>query len=121
MHCQWRPFNICVWDVLRLSSFFSWKVPVAMFGYFALAAVVLKTAAPDYKELWRELSRLEGRFAFVHARTKSCAVRHLDSLVPAHACSCWGPAVVLLACLFSLRCLMLLLPCSDSRGPWMHA
>ena len=77
MHCQWRPFNICVWDVLRLSSFFSWKVPVAMFGYFALAAVVLKTAAPDYKELWRELSRLEGRFAFVHARTKSCAVRHL--------------------------------------------
>ena len=46
---------------------------------------VLKTAAPDYKELWRELSRLEGRFAFVHARTKSCAVRHLDSLVPPDA------------------------------------
>ena len=90
MHCQWRPFNICVWDVLRLSSFFSWKVPVAMFGYFTLAAIVLKTAAPDYKELWRELSRLEGRFAFVHARTKSCAVRHLACLV----CCCWGPAVV---------------------------
>ena len=94
MHCQWRPFNICVWDVLRLSSFFSWKVPVAMFGYFTLAAIVLKTAAPDYKELWRELSRLEGRFAFVHARTKSCAVRHLACLVPARAWCCWGPAAV---------------------------
>ena len=44
-----------------------------MFGYFLAAAFVLKTVAPDYKQLWRELSRLEGRFAFVHARTKSCA------------------------------------------------
>jgi ABC-type uncharacterized transport system fused permease/ATPase subunit len=42
-------------------------------GYFALATVTLKVAAPDYRELWRELSRLEGRFSFVHARTKSCA------------------------------------------------
>ena len=102
MDCQWRPFNICVWDVLRLSSFFSWKVPVAMFGYFTLAAIVLKTAAPDYKELWRELSRLEGRFAFVHARTKSCAVRRPPASflrMPADAGSlllCISPASSLL-------------------------
>jgi ABC-type uncharacterized transport system fused permease/ATPase subunit len=70
---MWRPFNIVVWDTFRLATFFNWKVPVAMMGYFALAAITLKIAAPDYKELWRELSRLEGRFSFVHARTKSCA------------------------------------------------
>ena len=116
MHCQWRPFNICVWDVLRLSSFFSWKVPVAMFGYFTLAAIVLKTAAPDYKELWRELSRLEGRFAFVHARTKSCAVRHL---APSSLRMPGAPRSLLLSliCARPSACLLLLLllPCSDSR------
>jgi ABC-type uncharacterized transport system fused permease/ATPase subunit len=85
---MWRPLNICVWDVFRLASFFSWKVPVAMFGYFSLAAIVLKTAAPDYKELWRELSRLEGRFAFVHARTKSCAVRHCSQSAAERAANC---------------------------------
>ena len=70
---MWRPFNIVVWDTCRLASFFNWKVPLAMMGYFALAAITLKQAAPDYKQLWQKLSHLEGRFAFVHARTKSCA------------------------------------------------
>jgi ABC-type uncharacterized transport system fused permease/ATPase subunit len=68
-----RPLGIVILSSVRIASFMGWKVLMYLFLYFAAAVWALKKAAPNYKELYQEMSRLEGRFAFVHARVKACA------------------------------------------------
>ena len=54
-----RPAINVVFLTLRMGFFLSWKFPAALFAYFGMATLTLKLAAPNYRSLWRELSRLE--------------------------------------------------------------
>jgi ABC-type uncharacterized transport system fused permease/ATPase subunit len=58
---------------VRIGLFMGWKILPVLYLYFAVAMFFLKKSAPNYKELTREMSRLEARFSFVHARVKACA------------------------------------------------
>ena len=44
---------------VRIGLFMGWKILPVLYLYFAVAMFFLKKSAPNYKELTREMSRLE--------------------------------------------------------------
>ena len=44
-----------------------------MVGYFGVVTVMLQAIMPNYKQLVKEATELEGKFKFVHTRVKACA------------------------------------------------
>ena len=47
--------------------------PIGMVGYFGVVTVMLQAIMPNYKQLVKEATELEGKFKFVHTRVKACA------------------------------------------------
>ena len=47
--------------------------PIGMVGYFGGVTLLLQTVMPNYKQIVKESTELEGKFKYVHSRVKSCA------------------------------------------------
>jgi ABC-type uncharacterized transport system fused permease/ATPase subunit len=49
------------------------RFAAAIWGYVFLSVFVLKAVMPDFRALWRKLSRLDAKFKKVHVRVKAHA------------------------------------------------
>ena len=68
-----RPVTKLVWFTWRIDRLMGHTYAAGIWMYLGLCVVVLKYVMPDFRSLWRNLSKLDSKFKRVHVRVKTCA------------------------------------------------
>jgi ABC-type uncharacterized transport system fused permease/ATPase subunit len=68
-----RPVTKLAWFTFRINSLLGSKYALGIWGYLLFSVLVLKSSMPDFRMLWRRLSKLDSKFKRVHVRVKTCA------------------------------------------------
>ena len=68
-----RPVTKLLWFTWRIDRLLGHTYAGAIWVYLGLCVVILKNVMPDFRSLWRRLSKLDSKFKRVHVRVKTCA------------------------------------------------
>jgi ABC-type uncharacterized transport system fused permease/ATPase subunit len=68
-----RPMTKLAWFTWRIDRLLGHGYAAGIWGYLLFCVFVLKWVMPDFRTLWRRLSKLDSKFKRVHVRVKTCA------------------------------------------------
>ena len=70
---QFRPITKLLYFTVRIDRLLGHSFAAGIWAYLLISVFSLRAVMPDFRMLWRRLSRLEAKFKKVHVRVKTCA------------------------------------------------
>lgn len=66
-----RPILKVAFFTQRIGAVAGWRWSLALIAYYFVSIKVLRLVMPNYRDLWRKMSKLESRFGAVHRKVKT--------------------------------------------------